>query len=253
MKKKKNINKANYHEKKKKEVARTSLAVRWGSLHGTWSSIPGGGTKMPHTTGYSPGKKKKKSQVSIPCRNTHTHTHTQHPDIGFNDYSPLLKRLWCFVHITHGAWLLSCAQQCLQQTLGQLRLYCQRPAQLGDLGSKESIELGGRRMVQRASCVWYTEDQRKRKTPSFHPLSLLLISCRLPFPSLGIHPGRSWKRHGLFVIYDISQREKAANTSKACTIIYTTVISCIIKKNPCIHILTIFTFKDRIYPSARNS
>ena len=160
----------------------------------------------------------------------YTHTHTKHPDIGFNDCSLLLKRLWCFVHITHGAWLLSRAQQCLQQTLGQLRLYCQRPAQLGDLRSKGSIDLGGHRMVQRASCVWYTEDQRKRKTPSFHPLSLLLVSCRLPFPSLGIHPGRSWERHRVFVIYDISPREKAANTSKACTIIYTTVIYCIIKE-----------------------
>ena len=93
----------------------------------------------------------------------------------------------------------------------------------------------------------------EKEEASSHLLSLLLVSCRLPFPSPGIHPGHSWKHHGIFIIYDIGQREKAANTSKVYMIIYTTVISCIIKKNPCIHILTIFTFKERICPSARNS
>ena len=97
--------------------------------------------------------------------------------------------------------------------------------------------------MQGAPWVWHTADHRKKKLLSHRHLSQLLLSCPLLLPCLGILGGPSCKLYRVFIIYYISQREKAANTSNACTVIYT-VISSPLQKSLRTYVTT-FTFKER--------
>ena len=106
-------------------------------------------------------------------------------------------------------------------------------------GQEGSVDLGGgRRMVQGASYIWYTRERGRRHHSTFSPCFSSPVDSPCP-PQEFTRAGGSWKRHGAFIIYDDGQREKAANTSKACTIIYTSYFlhhHKKKKKNPCIHI-----------------
>lgn len=116
-------------------------------------------------------------------------------------------------------------------------------AELRDLEQGGGILTAGQGTVQWASCVWHTADHRKKKLLLHRHLSQLLLSCRLRFPFLGILGGPRWKLYRVFIIYYVSQREKAANTSNACTVIYT-VISSPLQK-PLRTYVTMFTFKEK--------
>ena len=136
---------------------------------------------------------------------------------------------------------------------GQLRLYCQCPWSAGWPRVRRGV-------LTLAGAGWCREPpmsgtQKTRERGSIVPPSLSasrLLSTPLSLPRNSPWPQLEtpWDFHHLW------HRPKGEGSKHIKGIYDNLYYSYFLhhkKKNPCIHILTIFTFKERICPSARNS